>query len=199
MSCLPPSVPSVSHLSIVAGSPYTINANLVAFLAQETKLKTVPYASLHRRLTFPPFAMAPCATDRKRVHFMEPVSRLSCRLFHTLPTFIVRSFRNSKAAARCIRLKPQIAGFGSQRMCPSCRLITSQSKVFCLECGEPFPAGEKMRRNKTVIVVRIVFALLILCAIFGLIRKTVSAPVLWNDGGAHQASSYATSRGISRS
>ena len=59
--------------------------------------------------------------------------------------------------------------------------------------------GEKMRRNKTVIVVRIVFALLILYAIFGVMGKTVSAPVLWNDGGARQASSYATSRGISRS
>jgi len=56
-----------------------------------------------------------------------------------------------------------------------------------------------MRRNKTVIVFRIVFALLILYVIFGVIRKTVSTPVLWNDGGAHQASSYATSPGISRS
>ena len=35
------------------------NANFIAFLAQETKPKTVPYASLHRRLTFPPFAMPP--------------------------------------------------------------------------------------------------------------------------------------------
>jgi hypothetical protein len=61
------------------------------------------------------------------------------------------------------------------------------------------PMVKKMRRNKTVIVVRIVFALLILYAIFGLIRKTVSAPVFVDDVGAHQASSYATSRGISRS
>jgi len=134
---------------------------------------------------------------------MEPVFRPSCHLFHTLPTFITRSFRNFKAAARFIRLKPQIAGFGSQRMCPSCGSITSRSNAFCLACGKSFPAvhqctyGEKMRRNKTVIVVRIVFALLILYAIFGLIRKTVSAPVLGDDGGTHQASSYATSRGIS--
>ena len=120
-----------------------INANFIAFLAQEAKLKTVPYASLHRCLTFPPFAMAPCATDRKRVHFMEPGFRPSCRLFHTLPTFITRSFRNFKTSARFIRLKPQIAGFGSQRMCPSCGLITSRSKAFCLECGKPFPAGGK--------------------------------------------------------
>jgi len=34
--------------------------------AQEAKLKTVPYASLRRRLEVHTFAMAPCATDRKR-------------------------------------------------------------------------------------------------------------------------------------
>ena len=34
------------------------------------------------------------------------------------------------------RLKPQIAGFGSQRMCPSCGLITSRLKARCLECGK---------------------------------------------------------------
>ena len=71
---------------------------------------------------------------------MEPLFRPLCRLFHTLPTFITRSFRNFKASARFMRLKPQIAGFGSQRMCPSCGLITSRSKAFCLECGKSFPA-----------------------------------------------------------
>jgi hypothetical protein len=34
------------------------------------------------------------------------------------------------------RLKPQVAGFRSQRMCPSCGLITSRLKARCLECGE---------------------------------------------------------------
>ena len=33
------------------------------------------------------------------------------------------------------KLKPQIAGYGSQRMCPSCGLITSRFKACCLECG----------------------------------------------------------------
>lgn len=33
-------------------------------------------------------------------------------------------------------LKPQIAAFGSQRMCPSCGLITSRLKAYCLECGK---------------------------------------------------------------
>jgi ribosomal protein S27AE len=33
-------------------------------------------------------------------------------------------------------LKPQVAGFRSQRMCPSCGLITSRLKPNCLECGK---------------------------------------------------------------
>ena len=33
------------------------------------------------------------------------------------------------------KLKPQITGFRSQRMCPSCGLITSRLKAHCLECG----------------------------------------------------------------
>jgi len=36
---------------------------------------------------------------------------------------------------RMRRLKPRIAGVGSQRMCPSCGLITSQLKACCMECG----------------------------------------------------------------
>jgi hypothetical protein len=41
---------------------------------------------------------------------------------------------------RMRRLKPQIAGYGSQRMCPSCGLITSRLKAFCLECGQSLTA-----------------------------------------------------------
>jgi hypothetical protein len=41
---------------------------------------------------------------------------------------------------RMHKLKPQIAGFGSQRMCPSCGLITSRSKQCCLECGKSLPS-----------------------------------------------------------
>jgi hypothetical protein len=37
---------------------------------------------------------------------------------------------------RIRKLKPQIAGHGSQTMCPSCGLITSRSNAWCLECGE---------------------------------------------------------------
>jgi hypothetical protein len=34
------------------------------------------------------------------------------------------------------KLKPQVAGYGSQRMCPFCGLITSRLKTHCLECGK---------------------------------------------------------------
>ena len=37
---------------------------------------------------------------------------------------------------RIHKLKPQIDGYGSQRMCPSCGLITSRLKACCLECGK---------------------------------------------------------------
>jgi hypothetical protein len=33
------------------------------------------------------------------------------------------------------KLKPRLTEYGSQRMCPYCGLITSQSKPNCLECG----------------------------------------------------------------
>jgi hypothetical protein len=39
-----------------------------------------------------------------------------------------------------MRKLPQIAGYGSQRMCPSCGLITSRLKACCLECGQPLTA-----------------------------------------------------------
>ena len=38
------------------------------------------------------------------------------------------------------KVKPPVAGSGSQRMCPSCGLITSRLKASCLECGKPFTA-----------------------------------------------------------
>ena len=41
---------------------------------------------------------------------------------------------------RMRKLKPQIAGFGLQRMCPSCGLITSRLKACCLECGQSLTA-----------------------------------------------------------
>jgi transposase len=39
---------------------------------------------------------------------------------------------------RLRHLKPQTAGYASQRMCPSCGLITSRSNATCRECGKTF-------------------------------------------------------------
>jgi len=47
---------------------------------------------------------------------------------------------------RMRRLKPQIVGFGSQRMCPSCGLITSRLKARCLECGKVSSAAVRATR-----------------------------------------------------
>ena len=45
---------------------------------------------------------------------------------------------------------PQVAGYGSQRMCPNCGLITSTSKSCCLECGKQisavYPTSMEMNR-----------------------------------------------------
>jgi hypothetical protein len=38
------------------------------------------------------------------------------------------------------KLRPRAAGYGSQRMCPSCGLITSRLKACCLECGQSLTA-----------------------------------------------------------
>ena len=34
------------------------------------------------------------------------------------------------------KLQRQVAGYGLQRMCPFCGLITSRLKAHCLECGK---------------------------------------------------------------
>jgi len=39
---------------------------------------------------------------------------------------------------RMLKMKPEVARLGSQRMCPSCGLITSRLKANCMECGRPF-------------------------------------------------------------
>ena len=39
---------------------------------------------------------------------------------------------------RMRRLRPQMAGYGAQRMCPACGLITPRAKAACLECGKVF-------------------------------------------------------------
>ena len=38
------------------------------------------------------------------------------------------------------KVKPQIAVYGSQRVCPFCGLITSRLEACCLECGKSLAA-----------------------------------------------------------
>jgi hypothetical protein len=49
-------------------------------------------------------------------------------------------------AYRMRRLKPEVAGYGTQRMCPACGLITPRSKAACLECGRAFVSVSVGRR-----------------------------------------------------
>ena len=57
---------------------------------------------------------------------------ISFGLLITLVTILLlRRMRNPKT---------QIAGYGTQTMCPSCGLITSRLKACCLECGKPLTA-----------------------------------------------------------
>jgi ABC-type spermidine/putrescine transport system permease subunit II len=39
---------------------------------------------------------------------------------------------------RMRRLRPEMAGYASQRMCPACGLITPRAKTACMECGKVF-------------------------------------------------------------
>lgn len=56
---------------------------------------------------------------------------------------MARSLRNRLAlildsVSKLFRiLKPVAHELGSQRMCPSCGLITPRAQPFCLECGKP--------------------------------------------------------------
>jgi hypothetical protein len=51
---------------------------------------------------------------------------------------------------RLRHLKPETAGYATQRMCPSCGLITPRSNATCLECGKTFlscmPSNDHDRR-----------------------------------------------------
>ena len=53
---------------------------------------------------------------------MERVFRPFCALFHTLPTFITRSFRNFKASDRFVRVKPTDRWFRATKDVPVLRV-----------------------------------------------------------------------------
>ena len=73
-------------------------------------------------LTVPPF---------ERSNFLNPIGISFGLLVALVAILLLYKIR---------KLKPQVAGYGSQRMCPSCGLITSRFKACCLECGTPFKA-----------------------------------------------------------
>jgi hypothetical protein len=104
-----------------------------------------------------------CATDRNEGSFMEPVlcsPTASWSRNRTRHPHQEQSTRRGKSPSRgpsvsaisthvgllivllailllrprCV--KPETAAYGSQRMCPSCGLITSRLKACCLECGQ---------------------------------------------------------------
>ena len=52
----------------------------------------------------------------------------------------VRSLRAFMAASlrKSIGIHPRAGDFASQRMCPSCGLITPRYEACCLECGKSF-------------------------------------------------------------
>ena len=67
---------------------------------------------------------------------MEPT-----RFHRMLQSVMTRRPRKVTSIMRSIEVHPQIAVYGSQRMCRSCGAITARSKPFCLECGELLPAA----------------------------------------------------------
>src|SRR5207245_11808965 len=88
-----------------------------------------------------------CATDRNEgpLHGTRPLFATASRTGTFMSTSSI-SFGLLVALFvilllyRMRTLKPQIAGFGSQRMCPFCGFITSRLKACCLECGQSLTA-----------------------------------------------------------
>jgi hypothetical protein len=55
----------------------------------------------------------------------------------------IRMMRTYSAASlrKWLRMNPNDGDFTSQRMCPSCGLITSRYETSCLECGKALKAA----------------------------------------------------------
>ena len=78
-------------------------------------------------------------TTFERGTLMNPIS-ISCGLLVALFAILL--------LYKIRKLKPQVAGYGSQRMCPSCGLITSRFKACCLESGQSLSGeGDSGRRE----------------------------------------------------
>jgi hypothetical protein len=62
-------------------------------------------------------------------------------LFHRIVQSVFsRRLRKRTSFVGSLDGHPNIAAYGSQRMCRSCGAITACSKPFCLECGALLPA-----------------------------------------------------------
>jgi hypothetical protein len=46
------------------------------------------------------------------------------------------------------RVRPQMAGYASQRMCPACGLITPRAQAACLECGKVMASAPVGREGR---------------------------------------------------
>ncbi|MGA7927867.1 MAG: hypothetical protein WCA20_18005 [Candidatus Sulfotelmatobacter sp.] len=51
-------------------------------------------------------------------------------------------------AYRMRRMKPEMAGYASQRMCPACGLITPRALAACLECGKVLVSAPVGRQGR---------------------------------------------------
>jgi hypothetical protein len=51
-------------------------------------------------------------------------------------------------AYRMRRMKPEMAGYASQRMCPACGLITPRALAACLECGKALVSAPVARQGR---------------------------------------------------
>ena len=75
------------------------------------------------------------------------MTRLQPTLFHRMQSVITRRLRGVTSVPSS-EVHPQIAVYGSQRMCRSCGAITALSKPFCLECGELLLEQRRAERAK---------------------------------------------------
>jgi hypothetical protein len=73
----------------------------------------------------------PVRNSPRRVAFMNATSVSFGLLILFLTILLVHWMR---------RLRPQLIGVRSQRMCPSCGLITPRLRASCVECGKAFTA-----------------------------------------------------------
>ena len=122
---------SLYSLSTITG---TVGIN--AFRAA-TVAPTVKESIVHLSVAIWPFPLHDglLCNRQKNEAAMEPT------LFHRIVQSVFsRRLRNGTSLAGSIEGHPEIAAYGSQRMCRSCGAITTALKPFCLDCGALLPA-----------------------------------------------------------